>query len=143
MIHEVLLEVKNTKEKNTKIEILRKNFTPGLREVIKYAYSPNLKFFTNQVPKYKADHAPEGMNFNSLFNECKRFYILTEMQVEQTLSGKITNIKRKNEILIQILENIHPKEAEVLSHMITGDFADFYGISKTLIKETFPNIIGK
>lgn len=143
MIHEVLDAVKNTTEKNEKINILRSNNTQALREVLRYCFLSHLKFFTNQIPKYKIDNAPEGLSFNSLFNESRRFYILTEESVEFAISGKKTNPIRKNQILIQILENIHPKEAEVLSHMIVGDFSKHYGITKKLVEEALPNILGK
>ena len=143
MIYEVLNEIKNATDKNQKIVTLRLNNTQALREVLRYAFTPQLKFFTNQVPKYKPDNPPEGMSFNSLFNECRRFYILTEEPVEFSLCGKRTNANRKMEILTQILENIHPNEAEVLSRMVTGDFSKYYGITKKLVEEAFPGLLGK
>lgn len=143
MIYEILDQVKNATDKNLKINTLRANNTQALREVLKYSFLPHLKFFTNQVPKYKPDNPPEGMSFNSLFNECRRFYILTEEPVEFSLCGKRTNANRKMEILTQILENIHPNEAEVLSRMVTGDFSKYYGITKKLVEEAFPGLLGK
>jgi len=142
MIHEVLDEVSKQTDKNLKIQILRKNNTPALREVIRYVFSKNLKFFTNQVPKYKIDNVPEGMSFNSLFNETKRFYILTEQNTEFSMTGKHTNLKRKMEILTQILENIHPREAEVLESMVRGDFDKKYNLNKKVAQEAFPGLIG-
>jgi hypothetical protein len=140
MIHEILQNVGAEKDKDKKIQLLRQYNCQALREVVKYAFVPQLKFFTNEVPKYKIDNVPEGMSFNSLFNESRRFYILTSPATELALSGKTTTIARKQQILLQILENIHPKEAEVVASMIVGDFSKKYGITKKIVEEAYPQI---
>lgn len=141
MIYEILEIVSKEKEKDKKIQLLRLYNCQALREVLRYSLIPQLKFFTNEVPKYKIDNVPEGMSFNSLFNESRRFYILTSPATELAMSGKTTTINRKMQILQQILENIHPKEAEVLASMITGDFLKKYGITKKLVEEALPQIL--
>ena len=143
MIHEILDSISKQTDKNQKINIIRQNNTPALREIFKYAFTPQLKFFTDGVPNYKKDNPPEGMSFNSLYNEYRRFYILTDPIIEQQICGKTTTPKRKNEILIQILENIHPNEADVLASMVRGDFAKKYNITKKLIEEALPNLFKK
>jgi hypothetical protein len=140
MIHEILDDVSKAADKQSKIQILRQYNTQALREVLRYGVMPQLKFFTDKSPKYRIDEAPEGMSFNTLFNECRRFYILTRPETEFALSGKITTETRKNQILIQILENIHPREAELLCTIIEGTFAKKYGLNKKLIEEAIPNI---
>lgn len=143
MIHEVLQDISKQTDKIAKINLIRQNATPALREIFKYAYTPQLKFFTNNVPNYKKDNPPEGMSFNTLFNEYRRFYILTEPLIERQISGKVTNDKRKMEILTQILENIHPKEADVLASMIQGNFNKQYNLTKKLIEEALPDLFKK
>ena len=141
MIHEILNDVSQEKDKDKKIQKLRQHNCQALREVLRYAFMPQLKFFTNEVPKYKVDHAPEGMSFNSLYNESRRFYILTAPPTELKISGKTTTINRKQQILVQILENIHPGEADVIASMIVGDFSKKYSITKKLVEEAFPQIL--
>lgn len=140
MIHEILDEVSASSDKNQKIQLLRQYNCQALREVLRYAMLPQLKFFTQDVPKYRMDHAPEGMNFNSLFNEARRFYILTQPDVERGMCGKTTTLKRKQEILVQILENIHPGESKLMESIIRGEFVKKYGLNKKLIEEAIPYI---
>lgn len=140
MIHEILNEVATSTEKTKKIDLLRQHNCQALREVLRYGMSPQLKFFTQEVPKYRVDNAPEGMSFNSLFNESRRFYILTQPEVERGICGKTTALKRKQEILVQILENIHPGEAQLMESIVRGDFAKKYGLTKKLIEEAIPYI---
>lgn len=143
MIHEILEQVSQQTDKNAKINLIRQHSTPALREIFKYAFVPSLKFFTTTVPNYKQDNPPEGMSFNTLFNEYRRFYILTDPLVERQISGKTTTEKRKREILTQILENIHPKEADILASMIRGDFNKQYNLTKKLIEEALPDLFKK
>jgi len=133
-------EIESKSDRNEKIQLLRKYNCQALREVLRYALIPSLKFYTQTVPKYKMDNAPEGMSFNSLYNESRRFYILTSPETEKALSGKNTSLKRKQEILVQILENIHPGESALLESMIRGDFSKKYGMSKKLVEEALPQI---
>lgn len=134
-------EIAAATDKNQKIQLLRQYNCQTLREVLRYSLLPQLKFFTEKAPPHKQDPAPEGMSFNSLFNESRRFYILTRPQTEFALSGKVTSEARKQQILIQILENIHPKEAELLKTMIDGTFTKKYGITKKLIEEALPQVL--
>jgi len=144
MIHEVLNMVAAQTDRNAKIQVLRQNSTPALREILKYAFVPQLKFVTTSVPAYKSDaKEPEGMSFNSLFNEYRRFYILTDPIIEFQMTGKRTSVARKQQILAQILENIHPKESEIIVSMIRGEFSKRYGINKKLVEEAFPQLLAK
>ena len=141
MIHEMMDEIGKAADKNQKIQLLRQYNCQTLREVLRYSLAPQLKFFTDKVPAYKADYAPEGMSFNSLFNESRRFYILTRPETEFAISGKVTAENRKLQILTQILENIHPKEADLLATMIDGTFCKKYGITKKLVEEALPQVL--
>lgn len=137
----MLKEISLKPTEKEKIELLRKYNCQALREVLKYACDENLAFFTTEVPKYIQDQkTPIGMSYNTLFNECRRLYIFTSEEVERKLTnGKSTNLNRKNQILSQMLENIHPEEAKVLECLIRRDFFKKYNINKTLVKKAIPN----
>jgi hypothetical protein len=83
---------------------------------------------------------PIGHSWNTLFNESKRFYIFTKPEIEFQLVQKTTTPKRKSEILVQMLENIHPDEAKIMECMITKDFTKRYNINKKLVEEAYPNM---
>jgi len=142
MIHEIFNMVKTEPDKQKKIQILRDHNSPALREVLKFGLHPGYKMYTNVMPKYKADHAPEGLSFSSLFNEYKRLYIFLDPVLERIYTkGKVTKIPRKNQLFIEMLESINPGESKILESMITCTFETYTGISKTLVEEAFPKLI--
>ena len=145
MIHEVLKEVASTKEKGDKIRILRQNNSPALRELLRYAFIPELKFVVTKPANLVIDHrTPEGNSWNTLHNEIKRFYVFVDQNIERMMTGgKITRPDLKQKIFTQVLENIHARETEVVMTLLDGSFEKTYGITKKIVEETFPGIIGK
>ena len=52
--------------------------------------------------------------------------------------------KKQQRMFLQILEGIHPKDAEVLIAMKDKKFENRYdGITKALVQEVWPNLIRK
>lgn len=71
-----------------------------------YAYIPAAKFLLPEgAPPYKPAAQPQGLTSSNMVQEIKRFYVLCRPDVRP--------IKRE-EIFIQMLENVHPDEAKVL-----------------------------
>ena len=89
MIHEVFDMVKNEPNIDNKINILRQNNSIALREVLNYGLNPFCKMYRNTIPSYKADYAPEGLSFSSLFNEYKKLYIFLEPTLEKIYTKEI------------------------------------------------------
>jgi hypothetical protein len=75
--------------------------------LFQYAFLPEKKFdLPEGAPPYKRDSAPIGMSPIVFMTEFRRFYIFTK---EKQLP-KI----RKEALFVQLLESIHPSEAEIL-----------------------------
>jgi hypothetical protein len=145
MIYEVLNEVAATKNKEQKIQILRQNNSPALREVLRYAFIPELKFVVSKSNNVVIDRAtPEGSSWNNLHNEIKRFYVFVDPMIERMITGgKQTKLHIKQRVFDQVLENIHAKETDVVYALLEGTFSEKYGVTKKLVEETFPNLIRK
>lgn len=142
MLHEIFENVKKASTKQEKIDILRKNFSPAMKDVLRYALHPNCKFYTNTVPVFKKDDSPEELSFSSLYSEHKRLYVLLDPAIEPLMSGgKTTTIKRKQEILVQMLESINVGEAAIIEWMIEGTFGKMTSITPKLVEEAFPGIL--
>jgi hypothetical protein len=62
--------------------------------------------------------------------EYRRFYLYTK---ENPVAEK-----RKNELLTQLLESLHPTEAMVIEQMIAGEIP---GIDREVVDLAFPNLI--
>lgn len=141
-ISEVLNKVASANNRGIKIKILRENITPALRTILKYVFHPAYKFYTNKAPKYTPDHAPTGLSFSNLFSEHRKFYIYAHQSVERQITkGTVTSIPRKEQLLIQMLESIHPNESVVVEHMINGTFTKFTTIDKKLVDEALPGLL--
>lgn len=141
MIHEIFQAVAAAPDRAAKIAILRENVSPCLVEILKYAYHPNCKFYTNVVPPFKNDDSPEGLSFSSLYNEYRKFYIYLDQDTEQKVHNTRTDIKRKEIVLIQALESVHPQEALILASLINGSFPKTTGTNKKLVEEAFPGLL--
>jgi hypothetical protein len=48
--------------------------------------------------------------------------------------------ERKDVLLIQMLEGIHPDEALLVKELLGGTFAYGYGLNKQIVQEAFPDI---
>jgi hypothetical protein len=130
LVSEVLEKLDSLKTKEEKIDWLRTNHSPALIEVLKYIYNPSYKLFTTVIPSnYKPDMSPVGLSWSTLYNEHRKLYIFLE-------STKITP-KRKTELLLQMLESIHPTESQLLCDIIAKK-AKYAGVNLKFLGECFP-----
>ena len=139
-IYEILNEVANAKTKQDKINILRQNERSALKSVLVGAYHPTLKFVFDKIPEYKTEkNIPPGMGYTTLDMELRRIYLFVEgnAKVDPNLS-----LQRKEHILIQMLEALEPKEAEVLANMLMKNL-HIKGLNADLVEEAFPGLIYK
>lgn len=103
----------------------------ALKFIFQYAFIPEQKFdLPDGEPPYKKDAGPMGMSPGNLLQETKRLYIFTR--------AKELNKIRKEQLFIQLLENIHPSEAKLMLAVkdqklnklyknVTADLAADYG----------------
>ena len=115
-IIDIFTELKAAKTREDKIRIMRENAkNEPLAYLFHMAYTPLHRPFTDVVPAYKKDDAPEGLSYTTIIAEYKRFYIF-----ERNSSVAET---RKMEILVQMLEALG-KESEILEQAIRGRLDD-------------------
>jgi hypothetical protein len=132
LISEILEKVHSAKTEEEKINILRVNYSPALEDVFKWAYDPNIVFFTKEIPPYTLDVSPDGLSFTTLYNEHKRFYLFLN-------SSKI-NSERKTILLIQMLEALGPKESKVLENVIMKNIPS---VPMDMASKAYPGLFSK
>lgn len=103
----------------------------ALKFIFQYAFIPEQKFdLPEGDPPFKHDAAPLGMSPANFTQETKRLYVFTRAR-------ELSKV-RKEQLFIQLLENIHPSEAKVLLAVkdqklnklyknVTADLAADYG----------------
>jgi hypothetical protein len=136
-VYEIFEEVSKTNSKNEKMQILRNNATYALKNVLKGTFDPNISFVFDKIPEYKPSDAPPGLGYSSIHQELGRVYLFEKNSPK--VSPSLT-MKRKEEILIQMLESLEKREAEVFANMLLKK-QRVKGLTYNLVKETFPDLL--
>lgn len=135
-IYEVLDEFKAVKTKQERIEVLRKNDTWAMKTILQAVFHPNVKF-NIKVPEYNKVDVPPGMSYDHMTSALQRAYLFQEGHPR---TPPALTDQRKNELLIQILESLEPKEAEVFSNMLKKDLKTPY-LTEALVNEAFQGLL--
>jgi hypothetical protein len=81
----------------------------ALRLIFEHAFLPEKKFaLPDGEPPFKKDAAPMGMTPGNLYQEVRKLYIFCRTDLKQL---------RKETLFVQLLENIHPNEADLILHV--------------------------
>lgn len=80
-----------------------------IRTIIQYAFDTRFKLeLPEGVPPYKKDDAPIGMSPSNFYQSVKKLYVFMRKDLQPL---------RREQLFIQLLEGIHPSEADVLIHV--------------------------
>jgi len=133
LMSEIATKVNNAKDKPRKLKVLRDHDSVSLRQVLKGAFHPDVKW---AIPKgdvpYTVNDAPIGTEHTVLGQEAKRLYLFTE-------GGDNTIKQSKRELLfVQMLEGLCAEEAEFLIAVVNKKINTKYkGFTANLVKEAF------
>lgn len=131
---EVLDLVEKAKTKEEKINLLRVHETPVLRALMRLNFDTNVEMDLpeGEPPFNKESNKPMGYELTNLTNEYKRFYIWLDNTVN------IPKVK-KERLFIEMLEGLHPTEAEILCLAKDKKLTKRYKtIKEDLVREAFP-----
>lgn len=139
LIPEVFALFNKADSKKKKIKVLQENNSKTLRDIIRATFDAKIKFLVPKVdnlaeiPGFTPDPGALGSSPSSLFQESRKFYYFCE--------GGDPNLKqpRREELYIQILESIHPTEAEIIINMVNGNLK-VPGLTQKLALDAFPGL---
>ena len=131
--HEIFTKVNNAKDKQRKIEVLRQYDSPSMRQVLKGAFDPKIKWdLPEGTPPYIENEAPLGTEHTYLDQEAKRlwhFVVGADMN--------LTKVKKET-LFIQMLEGLSADEAKLLVGVKDKNLNNIYkGLTSAVIKEAF------
>lgn len=132
---EIFEEFDEAQTRKEKIEVLRKYDHSRFREFFEYVFNEKYKFDV-EVPEYKPSIVPAGLNDCYLHQEIPRLYRFIEGHPRRV--GTMDERKKQN-LLIPILEGLHKDEADILVKAIKKKL-DVKFLTPSLIKEAFPGI---
>lgn len=136
-VYEVLDDFKNATSKQERLNVLKQNDSYALRNVLLGALNPEIKFNVKKVPEYKKVDVPPGLSYSHMTEALARVYLFVEGNPKRPEG--LTE-KRATELLIQLLESLEPKEAEVFVNMLKKDLKIPY-LTSNLINEAFPGLL--
>ena len=139
-ISELFEEFEKLKSRKAKLEFLKKHKdNVMLRSVLQGTFDPSIKWhFGKEVPSYVPDDAPLGLNPSSLLSEIPK---CTVFAVGHPKSKGVTP-KRMKELLLQVLESMHPAESMIFEQMIKKKLK-VNGLTEKLVLEVFPDLYRK
>ena len=134
-IHEVLELVSKQRTKAKKIDLLREYRDDALTAILIWNFDETVKSAMpeGQVP-FKSNDVPVGTDHTSLRREWRQLYHFVKGG-NSSLSGL-----RRETMFIQMLEGLHPKEAEIVCLTKDKRLTEAYKLSYDVVKEAYPDI---
>jgi hypothetical protein len=137
-IYEVLDEFEIADSKKEKMKVIEKNLSKTLIQVFELAYHPGYEWMINDMPenyKVPTDMLP-GLSPQTLSTQLRKLYLF---QKGNPAAEKLTDQKRQ-QLLLQLLESLEPREAEVIIGIFNKDLG-VKGLNYKFIKEAFPQLL--
>jgi hypothetical protein len=136
-IYEVLDKFKAAPDIEEKRRTLVANDSFALRCVLRAAFHPNIRFVIDEIPEYRPSDAPAGLADSSLHMDIEKIYLWEENNPR--VSPNLT-LERKRQLLVQLLESLEAREAEVLAGVIKKDLK-VPDLTYELVDVTFPGVL--
>ena len=134
-IHEVLELASKQRTKAKKIEILEEYGSDALKSILIWNFDQTVVSLIpeGEVP-YKKNEVPVGTDHTSLRREWKNLYHF----VKGGNDGLST--MRRETMFIQMLEGLHPEEAEIICLVKDKALEEKYNITYDMVKKAYPDI---
>lgn len=132
-ISEILKHASKLKKKEEKITYLRNNYSTPLMQVIQFALHPDVKVLLPEGPApYKKSQLGDESH-GMLLSEARKLYLFVEN------GNPSLNQKKRETLFINMLESIHPDDAELLV-AAKDKKLPYKGLTKDLFEEAYPGI---
>ena len=134
--HEVLELVSKQRTKAKKIEILKEYESDALKSILIWNFDQTvISMIPEGAVPYKKNEVPVGTDHTSLRREWKNLYNFVKGG-----NDKISGIRRET-MFIQMLEGLHPEEAEIICLVKDKILEDKYNITYDIVQKAYPDIV--
>ena len=134
-IHEVLELVDKQRTKAKKIEILEEYSSDALKSILIWNFDQTV---VSMIPEgavpYNKNEVPVGTDHTSLRREWKNLYHFVKGG-----NDKLSSMRRET-MFIQMLEGLHPDEAEIICLVKDKALEEKYNITYDMVKKAYPDI---
>jgi len=135
LLSEVLDKVSKQKTKAKKIEVLKENESLHLKAVLIWNFDDSAVSVLpeGEVP-FAKNEAPAGTEHTYLAHEWKVLYNFLKG------GNKFLRPVKREQLFLQLLEGLHPDEAEIICLVKDKKLSTKYKITKEQVAEAFPDI---
>ena len=134
-MHEIFELTSKQRTKAKKVEILREYVNDAMKTIFIWNFDETVLSVLPQGPvPYKANEVPVGTDHTSLRREYKHLYNFVKGG-NDSLNGL-----RRETMFVQILEGLHPEEANILCLVKDKALQTKYKITYDVVREAFPDI---
>lgn len=134
-VYEIFEEIENAKNKAERMTVLKKySDVPALKDVLRGTFDKSLVFLLPEGRPPYTPNIPESVP-SSLLKKHRDFGYFVK-------GGPGTELPafRREKMFIDMLESIHPADAEIVLNMVAKK-QPVKGVTLKLVQEAFPNLI--
>ena len=149
LISEVFQRVSNAKTRAQKIQILQEYKSPALTKLLLCNFAKSIRFcFPSGKTPYTPQERPKGVDHQYMFTEhrliekfiAKRVNGIVYYGCSGTTRPRIQQLKKEN-LWLQLLEGLHPEEAEVMDLIKDKNLTSKYKITRQNVIDAFPELM--
>jgi len=134
-LHEILALVSKQRSKAKKIEVLKEYECDALKSVLIWNFDNTaISVMPEGEVPYKKNEAPLGTDHTSLRKEWKNLYHFVKGG-----NDSLSSLRRES-MFIQLLEGLHPDEAEIICLVKDGNLETKYKLKKEIVQEAYTDI---
>ncbi len=151
-IHEILTEVSKESAVTKKVEILQEADSQGLQVFLRCVYDDSISFLVpDSTPPYEPNDAPEwDLADMRLEQEILKIGRFIQVDGQIPAQGQGLSKARREQLFIQLLEGLHPTEADLLMSSVKDKgrvpksrLKAYKGLTVNLVKKAFPDLISE
>jgi hypothetical protein len=137
-VYEIFDEFEEAKTKQEKLKVIEKNLSKILVEVLELTFHPNYQWHITEAPDnyIEATNNLPGLSPLQLSTQIRKLYLFKK---GNETADKLTP-EKMNQLLLQILESLEPREAEVVFGILRKD-QGVKGLTYKFVKEAFPQML--
>jgi hypothetical protein len=137
-LYEIFDEFEEATTKQDRMKVIQNNLSKALVDVLELTFHPEINWLIKDVPdNYKGNlDSKPGISTCQLSTEMRKLYLFRAGNpTAESLSPR-----KQNELLIQLLESLEPREAEVVMGIFKKD-QGVKGLTYKFVKEAFPKLL--
>ena len=141
-LHEIFTEVEEAKSYKAKAEKLKEYETDGLKTILRGAFDTRIEWkLPTGKPPYQESTAPDyDLADLHLVREARTLGRFATFEGRDTNQSQGLNKLRLEQLYIQLLEGLHPTEANIVIEMVKKKLP-YKGLTAKIANRAFPNLI--